>query len=473
MATSYTSDKKIGALDPITGTLDPNDEFVVNKNGDTLKTSVAQVEEAMFNTKTPGGTPQVNDTVVIRRGSLIRQLETQNLIPDGAITKEKIVAAAGIEDGKLAKITTAGKVGGGAITDGTVGGSTAINTSGNITTTGTLAAGNTTITGTLAAGNTTITGTAAVSSNATIGGALGVTGAITASGGVVGNVDTATKLSSNRTFALTGDVAGSVSSDLTSGASIASTIANSAVTAAKIADANVTAAKIADANVTTAKIADSNVTTAKIADSNVTAAKIADSNVTTVKIADGNVTTVKIADGNVTTAKIADSSVTTAKIADSSVTTAKIADGNVTASKIADGNVTTSKIPDSNVTTAKIADGAITASKLNSAVRFPMSIRWSAAFLPSVVKLGSYPSDVEVNRAGTGHFRITHSSITNASQWTAIPVAQRASQESAIRIAYPLYNTGSAFIDIYVSTSSGALTDSGYNTVTVILQQSA
>jgi len=90
MATSYTSDKKIGALDPITGTLSANDEFVVNKNGDTLKTSVAQVEEAMFASKTSGGTPQSGDVVVVRRGSLIRQLETQNLIPDGSVTTAKI-----------------------------------------------------------------------------------------------------------------------------------------------------------------------------------------------------------------------------------------------------------------------------------------------------------------------------------------------------------------------------------------------
>jgi hypothetical protein len=45
-----------------------------------------------------------------------------------------------------------------------------------------------------------------------------LTGNVT--GNVTGNADTATKLSSARTFALTGDVTGSVSSDLTSGASL-------------------------------------------------------------------------------------------------------------------------------------------------------------------------------------------------------------------------------------------------------------
>jgi len=90
MATSYTSDKKIGSLDVITGSLAAGDKFIVEKNGDALQTTVAQVEEAMFNQKTSGDSPRLNDIVVIRRGSLIRQLETQNLIPDGTVTTVKI-----------------------------------------------------------------------------------------------------------------------------------------------------------------------------------------------------------------------------------------------------------------------------------------------------------------------------------------------------------------------------------------------
>lgn len=46
---------------------------------------------------------------------------------------------------------------------------------------------------------------------------------------ISGNSDTATKLSSNRTFALTGDVTGTITSDLTSGFSIATTIAPNSV----------------------------------------------------------------------------------------------------------------------------------------------------------------------------------------------------------------------------------------------------
>ena len=62
----------------------------------------------------------------------------------GKIDNDDIALAANIADSKLAKITTAGKVGGGAITDGTIGGSTAINISGAITTSGAIsdAAGN-------------------------------------------------------------------------------------------------------------------------------------------------------------------------------------------------------------------------------------------------------------------------------------------------------------------------------------------
>jgi hypothetical protein len=199
MATSYTTDKKINALDPITGSLAAADEFVVNKSGDTLKTTLAQVEAAMFAAKTSGTTPQTGDVVVVRRGSLIRQLETQNLVPDGAITKEKIAAAAGIEDSKLAKITTAGKVGGGAIVDGTIGGTTAISTSGNIATTG--------------------TGTLAVAGSSTF------TGLLTANGGISGSlIGTATS------------------------------VIDSAITTSKLADGAVTTVKLADGAVTEAKI---------------------------------------------------------------------------------------------------------------------------------------------------------------------------------------------------------------------------
>lgn len=65
---------------------------------------------------------------------------TSGMIADGSIINADINASAAIADTKLATISTAGKVSGSAIT-GTIGGSTAISTSGNVATTGTLAVG--------------------------------------------------------------------------------------------------------------------------------------------------------------------------------------------------------------------------------------------------------------------------------------------------------------------------------------------
>jgi len=300
MATSYTSDKKINALDSITGSLSASDELVVNKNGDTLKTTVSQVEAAIFATKTSGDTPQLGDVVVVRRGSLIRQLETQNLIPDGAITKEKVVAAAGIEDSKLAKITTAGKVGGGSITDGTIGGSAGFNTSGAIATSSTLAAGATTITG-----------------NATVSGTLAVTGVLTATGGVSGNVSTATTLQTARTIAISGDVTGTatsfngstnitipavitadtiVNANINSAAGIIDTKLATISTAGKVSNSATTATNANTANAIVARDASGNFSAGTItANLTGTASAIADGTVSTIKIVDANVTAVKVA----------------------------------------------------------------------------------------------------------------------------------------------------------------------------------
>jgi len=59
----------------------------------------------------------------------------------GNITNADINASAAIADSKLAQISTAGKVSGSAINSGTIAGTTAINTSGGITTTGTISDG--------------------------------------------------------------------------------------------------------------------------------------------------------------------------------------------------------------------------------------------------------------------------------------------------------------------------------------------
>jgi hypothetical protein len=117
-------------------------------------------------------------------------------IAAGVIIDSDINASAGIVDTKLATISTAGKVS-------------------NSATTATSANTVNTIVARDGSGNFTA-------------------GTITAA--LTGNADTATKLSSSRTFAVTGDITGTVSSDLTTGASIATSIA-----AGVIVDADVNA----------------------------------------------------------------------------------------------------------------------------------------------------------------------------------------------------------------------------------------
>jgi len=115
-------------------------------------------------------------------------------ITAGVIVDGDINASAGIVDTKLATIATAGKVS-------------------NSATTATSANTVNTIVARDASGNFTA-------------------GTITAA--LTGNADTATKLSSTRTFAVTGDITGTVNSDLTTGASIATSIATGVIVDADV-----------------------------------------------------------------------------------------------------------------------------------------------------------------------------------------------------------------------------------------------
>jgi hypothetical protein len=128
--------------------------------------------------------------------SIASGVVTSDMIANGTIVDVDISASAGIVDTKLATISTAGKVS-------------------NSATTATSANTVNTIVARDGSGNFTA-------------------GTITAA--LTGNADTATKLSSSRTFAVTGDITGTVNSDLTSGASIATSIA-----AGVIVDADVNA----------------------------------------------------------------------------------------------------------------------------------------------------------------------------------------------------------------------------------------
>jgi hypothetical protein len=131
-----------------------------------------------------------------------------------------------------------------------------------------------------------------------------VTGVLTASGGVVGNItgnaDTATKLSSSRTFAVTGDVTGSVSSDLTTGASIGTTLASGVVSNTNVsASAAIAYSKLA----LTGSIVNADVSaSAAIADTKLatisTAGKVANSATTAVSTNTANAIVARDASGN-------------------------------------------------------------------------------------------------------------------------------------------------------------------------------
>lgn len=83
----------------------------------------------------------INDTIVNADISPSAAIAYSKLSLSGSIVNGDISASAAIADSKLATISTAGKVSGGAITAGTIGGSTAISTTGAIATTTTLAVG--------------------------------------------------------------------------------------------------------------------------------------------------------------------------------------------------------------------------------------------------------------------------------------------------------------------------------------------
>lgn len=83
----------------------------------------------------------VNDSIVNADISPTAAISYSKLSLTGSIVDADVSASAAIADSKLATISTAGKVSGNAITAGTIGGSTAISTSGAIATTTTLAVG--------------------------------------------------------------------------------------------------------------------------------------------------------------------------------------------------------------------------------------------------------------------------------------------------------------------------------------------
>lgn len=131
-------------------------------------------------------------------------------------------------------------------------------------------------------------------------------------GGAATSAETATKLTTARTFKLFGAVSGSASFNGTADASIATTLVDGIVATAKLANSAVTSDKIAESAVTSEKIKDGDVTSAKLGDLSVTTAKLANASnntsspqgVTTAKIENAAVTTDKIANGAISDAKL-------------------------------------------------------------------------------------------------------------------------------------------------------------------------
>jgi hypothetical protein len=146
-------------------------------------------------------------------------------------------------------------------------------------------------------------------------------GTITAA--LTGNASTATALSSSRTFALTGDVTGSVSSDLTSGASISTSIAAGAIVDADInAGAAISLSKLATGALPTGiTVASANIVDGTIVDADISgSAAIGLSKLATGALPTGiTVASANIVDGTIVDADIsASAEIAVSKLADGS-----------------------------------------------------------------------------------------------------------------------------------------------------------
>jgi len=244
MATAYTSDRKIGALESASTPLAAANELVINQNGDTVKTPLSAIEAKVFDAKTATTTPTGTEVVVVRQtDNSLRQVALSNIVPALNITNGQVSGSAAIADTKLATIATAGKVANSATT------ATNLNTANAIVTrdgSGNFLAG--TITATLA-------------------------------GSATGNAGTATKLATARTIAISGDVTATgvsfdgsdnitisaaitgnsiLNADINSGAAIVDTKLATIATAGKVANSATTATNLNTANAIVARDASRN-----------------------------------------------------------------------------------------------------------------------------------------------------------------------------------------------------------------------
>jgi len=367
MATSYTSNKKIGALDAASTPLAATNEVVINQNGDILKTPLSAVEAKIFDAKTASSSPTGTEVVVVRQtDNTLRQVALADIVPALNITNAKVSASAAIVDTKLDTINTAGKVTNNAVQ------AVSTNTANRIVTrdgSGNFAAG---------------TVTASLS----------------------GNASTATTLQTGRTVAISGDVTGTATSfngsanitipavitagvivdaDVNASAAIAlSKLATGALpTGITVASANLVDGTIVNADINaSAAIVDTKLATiataGKVANTATTATNANSASAIVARDASGNFSAGTITaaltgnvTGNASTATTLATGRTIALTGDVTYTSPSFnGSANVTAAAtIANNAVTTAKIADANVTTAKIADGNVTLAKLIAAVQ--------------------------------------------------------------------------------------------------------
>jgi cytoskeletal protein CcmA (bactofilin family) len=384
-----------------------------------------------------------------RSGTIITSADsgtvTSAMMADGTIVNADINASAAIADTKLATISTAGKVANSATTatsantpsaivardasgnfsagtitaalSGNAATAAALQTPRNINGVSFNGSGDITLTaatpnaitfnsgGSGGASGSSFTGNSALTVSHNTVGAPSTTG-VNASGtwgiSVTGNAATATALSSSRSFALTGDVTGTVSSDLTSGASIATAIAPGAIVNA---DINASAA-IADTKLATIS------TAGKVANSATTAASANTPSAIVARDASGNFSAGTITaglSGNAATATALSSSRSFALTGDVTGTVSSdLTSGASIATAIAPGAIVNADINASAAiadtklatisTAGKVANSATTAASANT---------------PSAIVARDANGDVNISSINSGSLAGMRNAIIN------------------------------------------------------------
>jgi len=443
MATSYTSNKKIGALDAASTPLAATNEVVINQNGDILKTPLSAIEAKVFDAKTASSSPTGTEVVVVRQtDNTLRQVALADIVPALNITNAKVSASAAIVDTKLDTINTAGKVTNQAVQavatntanrivtrDGSgnfAAGTVTASLSGNASTATTLQTGRTVaISGDVTGTATSFNGSANITIPAVITAGVIVDADINASAAIALSKLATGALPTGITVASANLVDGTiVNADINASAAIVDTKLATIATAGKVANTATTATNANFGYAIVARDESGNFTAGTITAALTGNASTATTLATGRTIAlTGDVTYTSPSfngSANVTAAStIANNAVTTAKILDANVTAAKIADANVTTAKILDANVTTAKIADSAVTSAKIADGTIVNADINASAAIALS-KLATGALPTAITIASanivdgtiVAGDIASNAVTTA--KILDANVTNA-----------------------------------------------------------